>query len=233
MITINNFIVSYSKGKNVIDSLDITFSDNAIHGIVGLNGSGKTTFFNTIFGLKQMQRGTILYNNQPISKKEMAYLPTENFFYSNITGQEYLALFRNFNFDTERWNKLFALPLDQIIDNYSIGMKKKLAILGVIKQNKPIMLLDEPFNSLDIEMCRILRLLLLRLKETGKMIIISSHVMETLTNLCDYIHYLEDGKIKYNIRKENFTSIEKKIFSIIEKDNTEMIKELLIPNKND
>ena len=227
MITINNLTVSYRKDKNVIDSLDIAFRENAVHGIVGLNGTGKTTFFNAVFGLKQVQQGAILYNNRPVSKKEMAYLPTENFFYSNITGREYLALFRNSDFDTDQWNELFTLPLDRIIDDYSTGMKKKLAILGVIKQNKPVVLLDEPFNGLDIEMCRILRLVLLELKEMGKTIIISSHVMETLSNLCDYIHYLEDGKIKYSIQKEDFASFEKEIFALIEKDNMKVINELV------
>ena len=227
MITINNLTVNYGKGKNIIDSLNIVFPQNAIHGIVGLNGASKTTFFNAVFGLKQVQQGTILYNNQPITKKEMAYLPTENFFYPNITGREYLALFRNPHFDMDQWNELFTLPLDQVIDDYSTGMKKKLAILGVIKQNKPVVLLDEPFNGLDIEMCRILRSVLLKLKETEKTIIISSHVMETLTNLCDDIHYLEDGKIKCSIQKENFASFEKEIFALIERDNTKMIDELV------
>jgi ABC-2 type transport system ATP-binding protein len=217
MITINNLTVCYRKGKNIIDSLQISFPENEIHGIVGLNGAGKTTFFNAVFGLIPIQHGVILYNDQAVTKKETAYLPAENFFYSNITGKEYLALFHNPGFDAERWNELFMLPLDQIIDEYSTGMKKKLALLGVIKQDKPLLLLDEPFNGLDIEMCRILRFILLELKEAGKTIIISSHVMETLTNLCDYIHYLENGKIKYSKQKEDFVLFEKELFATIEK----------------
>jgi ABC-2 type transport system ATP-binding protein len=227
MITINNLTVNYRKEDDVIASLNIVFQDNTIHGIVGLNGAGKTTLFNAIFGLKQALQGEILYNNQPISKKEIAYLPMENFFYSNITGREYLTLFPDLTFDISQWNELFLLPLDQIIDEYSAGMKKKLAILGVIKQNRPVILLDEPFNGLDIEMCRILRLVLLKLKETGKTIIISSHIMETLTNLCDCIHYLENGKIKYSKQKEEFAAFEKEIFAAIENDNTTIINELV------
>jgi ABC-2 type transport system ATP-binding protein len=230
MITINNLTVNYRKDENVIASLEIVFQDNTIHGIVGLNGAGKTTLFNTIFGLKQPLQGEILYNNQPVSKKEIAYLPMENFFYSNITGREYLMLFPDSAFNLNRWNELFLLPLDRIIDEYSAGMKKKLAILGVIKQNRPVMLLDEPFNGLDIEMCRILRLVLLKLKATGKTIIVSSHIMETLTNLCDCIHYLENGKIKYSKQKEDFEALEKEIFAVIEKDNTKIINELVFVN---
>jgi ABC-2 type transport system ATP-binding protein len=234
MITINNLIVSYQKGKNIIDSLNLAFLDKTINGIVGLNGAGKTTFFNTIFGLKHAQKGDILCDNQPITKKIIAYLPAENYFYPNITGREYLSIFFNPTFNINSWNELFKLPLDQIIDEYSTGMKKKLSLFGVIKQNKPIVILDEPFNGLDIEMCSIIRLILLQLKKMGKTIIISSHVIETLTNLCDYIHYLDNGKIKYSIYKDNFASFEKEIFSLIEKDNTELINELIKnPNCND
>jgi hypothetical protein len=145
-----------------------------------------------------------------------------------VTGREYLSLFSSPAFDINQWNELFLLPLDQITDEYSAGMKKKLALLGVIMQNKPVILLDEPFNSLDLEMCRIIRSVLLKLKETGKTIIISSHIMETLTNLCNCIHYLEKGKIKYSIQQEDFAAFEKEIFAVIEKDNTKMIDELII-----
>jgi ABC-2 type transport system ATP-binding protein len=233
MITIKDLTVSYSTELKILDSLNLMLGENQIHGIVGLNGAGKTTLFETIFGFKQVNKGMIQFNDHAISKKDIAYLPAEEFFYSFITGREYMALFYNPQFNLKLWNELLKLPLDQIIDEYSTGMKKKLAIMGVIKQNKPVMLLDEPFNGLDIEMCRIFRSVLLRLKETGKTIIVSSHVMETLTNLCDFIHYLEKGNIKYSKPKEDFETFEKEIFAMIEKDNTKTIDELLNSNKND
>lgn len=162
MITINNLTVSYKKGINVIDNLNLTLEEGLIHGIVGLNGAGKTTLLNTMFGLKKSDAGTILANDREITKKEVAYLVTENYFYSNITGNEYLKLFKNINFDVLQWNELFNLPLDTVIDEYSTGMKKKLALLGVLKQDKSIIILDEPFNGLDIETCRIIRMRALR-----------------------------------------------------------------------
>ncbi|MEN8121390.1 MAG: AAA family ATPase [Bacteroidota bacterium] len=162
-----------------------------------------------------------------LTKKDMSYLVTENFFYSNITGKEYLGLFKNKKFDSDKWNGLFSLPLNQVIDTYSTGMKKKLAFLGVLKQDKPIMILDEPFNGLDIESSRIIRSILLRLKEKGKTIIITSHIIETLTNLCDYIHYIENGKIKYSKEKQDFSEFEKELFASIENKNIELITELI------
>jgi len=227
MITIENLTVAYVEEKRIIDSLDVAFSPGTIHGIVGLNGAGKTTLLNAIFGLKKKQSGTITYNGVPINKREMSYLMTESFFYSNITGREYLRLFKNKQFHVDRWNDLFLLPLDEIIDTYSSGMKKKLALLGILMQNKPVMVLDEPFNNLDIESCRIIRSILLKLKDMGKTILITSHIIETLTNLCDTIYYLEQGKIKNTISKPDFGKFEQEIFSAIESRNEKLVAELL------
>ena len=226
MILIEALTVSYPNKKNVLDNLSLELKTDHIHGIVGLNGSGKTTLLNTLFGLKKCDSGTIKYKNSPLSKKYMSYLVTENYFYSNITGKEYLYLFINKTFNIEKWNALFKLPLNEIIDEYSSGMKKKLAILGTLKQNKPVMILDEPFNGLDIETSRILRSVLLKLKKSGKTIIITSHILETLTNLCDHIYYLENGKIKTSKEKSKFKDLENEIFKTIEEKSETLINEL-------
>lgn len=227
MITIENLVVSYDKNKPVLDLLNLTLSDNTINGIVGLNGSGKTTLLNAIYGLKRIDSGSINHNHQKINKKEMSFLETESYFYPNITAREYLGLFKNQGYDLERWNKLFLLPVDTIIDEFSTGMKKKLALMGILKQDKQIMILDEPFNSLDIESCRIIRQILLKLKDRGKTIIVTSHVIETLTNLCDYIHYLDGGKIKYSRDKSGFEDFQKEIFTSIADRSEELINELI------
>jgi ABC-2 type transport system ATP-binding protein len=227
MIIIKDLTVSYEKPKKVINGLSLSLGENTIHGIVGLNGSGKTTLLNTLYGLKKPDAGEIRRDESPLTKKQMSYLVTENFFYSNITGREYLALFKNPSFEDEKWNQLFLLPLDQIIDGYSTGMKKKLALLGILKQDKPIMILDEPFNGLDIETCRVIRSILLRLKEKGKTIVITSHIIETLTNLCDFIHFLENGAIKISHDKTGFNAFEREIFESIENRSIQMIDDLM------
>lgn len=227
MITINKLTISYDKGPNVIDSLSLSLEGSLIHGIVGLNGAGKTTLLNALYGLKKVDEGTIQFDDSRLNKKEVSYLVTENFFYSNITGREYLSLFKNKAFDTEKWNNLFSLPLDAVVDGYSTGMKKKLALLGVLKQDKALMILDEPFNGLDIETCRIIRMVLLRLRDKGTTIIITSHIIETLTSLCDYIHYLDNGRIEYSKGKEGFSEFERAVFEKIENEHIEMINELI------
>ena len=226
MISIKELNLSYGNLK-VIQSLDLSLKENQIHGIVGLNGAGKTTLLNAIYGLKKIESGTITQNGAKITKKDVSFLPTENFFYSNITGKEYLSLFKNPGFETQKWNKLFSLPLEQIIDSYSTGMKKKLAIMAVLKQDKTIMILDEPFNGIDLETSRIVRSVLLRLKEKGETIIVTSHIIETLTNLCDQIHYLEDGKILFTKEKSEFSEFERELFQSIEKKNSTLISDLM------
>lgn len=226
MITIHKLSFTYPRNKHVIKSLDMEMETGRIHGIAGLNGSGKTTLLNILFGLLKADSGTISCDAFEIKKKNMAYLASESYFYSGITGREYLSLFKNPSFNLEKWNQLFGLPLEQIVDDYSSGMKKKLALLGVIKMNKKLLILDEPFNNLDIETNRIVRKVLLKMSEQGKTIIITSHIIETLTNLCDFIHYLVEGKIRFSRSKEGFDEFSKELFQSIENKTSDVIGEL-------
>src|SRR5690606_16503530 len=123
------------------------------------------------------------------------FLETEYFFYSYMKGREYLELLsaKNDHFDIEKWNGIFELPLHELIDTYSTGMKKKLAFLGVLALDRPVLILDEPFNGVDVESNEKLFQILLRLKNTGKIILLSSHILSSLTGICDKISCLEEG----------------------------------------
>jgi len=225
MLIIENLSVGYKKDINVLKGLSLKFNSNKVHGLVGLNGAGKTTLLNTIFGILKQSDGTIIFNDEKVTKKHICYLENENFFYSNITGAEYLSLFVNKDFDLNKWNTIFELPLNSLIENYSTGMKKKLALLGILKLEKPLVILDEPFNGLDLEACKVLQLIILRLREKNKLIIVTSHILESLTTICDEIHYLENGEIKFSKSDENFHNLETEIFQDFNK--TVLINKLL------
>jgi ABC-2 type transport system ATP-binding protein len=213
MLTIKNLTASYGK-DSVLENLNLDIEEGMIHGLAGINGSGKTTLFHTIYGFIKPDAGTIQLNEQPLSRKKIAFLETQNYFYSSIKGKEYLDLFPDSTstFSVKMWQELFKFPLNDLIENYSTGMKKKLALTGILKLDKPILLLDEPFNGIDMEAVRIIEKLLLRLKEKGKTIIVTSHILETLTAICDQIHILENKNITRIYRKNEFEGIEHDIF---------------------
>lgn len=213
MIKIQSLTFSYGNHK-VLDEISIDFEQNKVYGLVGLNGAGKTTFFNVLSTNIKASSGNVLFNDQAINYKNIAYLETVNYFYSRITGNEYLKIFRQTNpdFNLNIMQDFFQLPLDELIETYSTGMKKKLALLGVLKQNKKIFLLDEPFNGLDLETNKILELIITTLKEKEKTLFVSSHIIDPLLKVCDEILFLENGKFTKTFEKSNFNKIEEELF---------------------
>ncbi|WP_042495339.1 ATP-binding cassette domain-containing protein [Algibacter lectus] len=205
MLDIQNISVKYDKDyilKNF--SISIDNNDDNILGILGKNGAGKTTLFNTIFGMLNFS-GNIFWKNNKVKKEDIAYLETTNYFYPYIKGKEYLNYFRLDNsLDFNHYYSLFNLPLDEYVDTYSTGMKKKLALIGVLLLDKPIIILDEPFNGLDFEGVHILYKIIRTLKSKKKIVLISSHIIETLYKTCDNITFMEDGTIKEIINKDDF-----------------------------
>ena len=227
MIKIDNLKVNYGN-NNVLNELCLEISGNTIHGLVGLNGSGKTTLLNTIYGLKSKVLGTIKYKDEAIKRINIAFLETINYFYPRITGKEYLNIFntQNPNFNIDNWNTLFELPLNKLIEDYSTGMKKKLALMGIICLDREVLILDEPFNGIDLETVQKIKTLLLKLK-AKKTIIITSHILESLLPICDSISYLNDGKIEFTKGKKNFNEIENEIFAVHQDNLDKKIQELI------
>ena len=195
MLTIDNLSVSYGT-HTVLSQLDLSLECGGIHGIVGYNGAGKTTLLNAIYGIPA-QRDCIRFDGSPLSRKDIAYLETESFFYSRITGRDYLKLFqaRSGGFDFETLSSVFSVPLDHFVDSYSTGMKKKLALTGILSLDRKVLLLDEPFNGLDLESVSVLQLALRKLSAAGRLVVVTSHILESLSPLCDAIHLLQDGRI--------------------------------------
>ncbi len=229
MIIIDKLVAGYGQSI-VLNNLSVTLEEGAIHGLVGLNGSGKSTFLRVISNLNRPLSGTISYSGKPTSRSFISLMETEPYFYHGITGHEYLTLFKSYSeieFIESEWQDLFSIPLDHLIDSYSTGMKKKLAILGIIKSNKSVMLFDEPFNGLDIESSRIFSSVLKKLVTLNHTIIITSHILETLTSLCTKIHYLKNGIIFKTFDSMNADKIDKEIFHELDAQVNDKINKLL------
>ncbi len=212
MLEVKQVCVNYGD-KKVLRGLDLLFQAAEIHGILGMNGSGKTTLFNTLYGFLKPQAGKVEISNLASKKHPIAYLETRNYFYPYLTGREYLQLLslRKPAYEIDEWNQLFDLPLEQIIDEYSTGMKKKLAFLGTLALDRPILVLDEPFNGVDVESNEKIYQILDRIKGQGKLIILSSHIIEGLTRICDRISYLNEGVIQRTYLRSEFTQLEKEL----------------------
>lgn len=225
MLNIHQVNVAFAT-KNVLNNLSATFESGKIHGIAGLNGSGKTTLFNVLAQRIPTNSGNISFHQKGLHYSMISFLETSSFFYSLLTGREYLSIFSG---DQSTMNEaemadLLQLPLDQLIDTYSTGMKKKLAILGVLKQNRPVVLLDEPFNGLDLESNKILELLLLRLAEKGKTILISSHILQPMKDICHQIFLLQNGTLDTIIPKAQYDVFEKDFFSDLQTRSEKVIQ---------
>lgn len=215
MLEIKNLRKSFNK-EVILKDINLTTPVNQIIGITGFNGAGKTTFLNIIAGYLRPDAGDVLLNGTPVERKYIKYLETNNFFYSRLTAREHLEIFPQTNpkFHLESINELLNLPLDDLIENYSTGMKKKVALLSVLKQDGKIYIFDEPFNGLDLESNRLLEEIIKKLKTVGKTVFISSHIMQPLRNICDQIYILDKGRISSPYFPHQFDLLE----SFIDKD---------------
>ena len=228
MINVQGLVVSYNNQK-VLKSITIDFEEGLVHGIVGLNGAGKTTFFNVLAKILKPDSGEIKQNGITPGIKNTAYLETGNFFFSRITGNEYLKIFRqtNMEFNLTALQTYFKLPLDELIENYSTGMKKKLALLAVLKQDKPVFILDEPFNGLDLETNKILEIIIVSLRKKQKTVFVSSHIIDPLLKTCDKIHLLENGCFVKTYLKTDFSKIEEDLFGKLKSEATQVISKAI------
>lgn len=225
MIEINNLNIFYGS-KQVIFDLNARFEDTNVYGIVGLNGAGKTTLFNALCGSKQKASGFIRHNGSPINKNDVAFLETHNYYYSYITGREYLDIFTktNAHFEVDNLQKIFDLPLDDLIENYSTGMKKKLALIAMLKKDKAIYLLDEPFNGLDLESNKVVEIIISILREKGKTVFISSHIIDPLLKVCDKICLLRNGRFEKQYGVEEYHTLEQDLFGKFDEEARVLLK---------
>lgn len=213
MIAVNSLYKSFGKNE-VLKNINLEFKPGEINGVVGENGAGKTTLFNCIGGFENYD-GNINYTQGEL-KNVTGFLTTDPYFLGKITGLEYLQLMcnaRDITLENPEDQNVFDLPLNRYAENYSTGMKKKLALTGTLIQGNEVFIFDEPFNGVDIQSNIIIKELLLKLKELNKIVILSSHIFSTLSETCDYLHHLKNGEIVNSVGKANFNDIEKNMIA--------------------
>jgi ABC-2 type transport system ATP-binding protein len=211
MIKIEKLSKFYGK-KQVLNTINLEFKKGKIYGIVGENGAGKTTLFRCISGLESY-KGIISSNFNKL-KENLGLLLTEPFFFSKITGKEYIQLLANarqIKLSNIEDKNIFNLPLNQYASTYSTGMKKKLALTAILLQKNDVFILDEPFNGIDIHSNLIITEIINKFKELEKTVIISSHIFSTLAETCDEIYLMKNGEIVKKVAQVDFNNLEKEM----------------------
>lgn len=209
---ITNLDFGYRSSEKILNGLSLQLVPGEKHGILGVNGAGKTTLFRLLSGQMKPNAGTIMHQDLPLRREQVSFLEAEPYFYPYMTGMEYLRFINDQPDQIERWNSLFDLPLPHYAEEYSTGMKKKLGLIGVLLQEKrPLLILDEPFNGVDFESNEIIMSVLKQNYTASRTVLISSHILPTLTRICQRISVLQNGCINRTYEQSEFGELEKMV----------------------
>jgi ABC-2 type transport system ATP-binding protein len=199
------------RGVAAVRGLTLTAKPGQVVGLLGPNRSGKSTTVRMIVGLLQPTRGTVRWNGVDIHRQLIAYqslvgyVPEEPRLYPYLTATEYLELvggLRDIPRSTlarriDRYLELFALDTDRHapLSSFSKGMRQKVLISAALLHDPTLILLDEPNSGLDVASTLILRTLIATLRDKGRIIIYSSHVLEAVEKVCEDVIILHDGNV--------------------------------------
>lgn len=201
----------------VLENVNLHYSSGTLNGIIGKNGAGKSTLFNCI-----AQNIPFNGNIERKNIKSIGMLSANPYMFPRVTGYEFIrfalsAKKRQENRQkTEKYNQLFELPLNKYAENYSTGMLKKLHLLALLLQENDLLLLDEPFNGLDIQSSIYLSEILKEIRQhSDSVILISSHDISHLLKISDTITTVENQTAI--LKTESLGEIEKEYQQIAEK----------------
>lgn len=208
MIQLQNIRFGYKKKQILFNDLTLDFEPGKIYGLLGKNGTGKTTLIKIMAGLLQpnlgicTSSGTDVFKRTPSTLDNIFVVP-EEFSLPSITMKQYVNInapfYSNFNleqFDT--YSREFELPNNKKLNTLSFGQKKKFLLSFGLATNARLMFLDEPTNGLDIPSKSQLRKIVAKALTEERSIVISTHQARDLESLIDTILIIEDGKIIFN-----------------------------------
>lgn len=227
-LEVKNLVKSYGDNL-VLDNINFEFESNKIYGLLGRNGSGKTTFFNCINKDIDYNSGTFyLTTNKKeiLDNKDIGYVTSTPVVPEFLTGREFIQFYLDINkdridnikdidyyFDLVKLNNI---DQDILLKEYSQGMKNKIQLLINLIGNSKVVLLDEPLTSLDIVVQEDMKKLFKKLKK-DHIIILSTHILDLATDLCDEIVLLNHKNFKL-IDKTN-KNFKKKIIDDLKEDD--------------
>ena len=205
MLEMRNVTKTFGTFK-ALEDLNMTVPKGAVYGLVGPNGAGKSTAIRHLTGVYMPDSGEITMEGQPIFespelKGRMGYIPDEIFYFPSASLEEMRAYYRGIykNFDDDLFNRLyevFQLPKKGQIRRFSKGMQKQAAFHLSICTRPDVLILDEPVDGLDPVMRRqVMSLILSDVAEHGTTVLISSHNLRELEDVCDHVGIMDHGKM--------------------------------------
>ena len=205
ILEINNLSKKY-KGVLALDSLSLKVEKGTVFGLLGPNGSGKTTTLGILLGVLRQSTGSYSwFENGDATGNRLrigALLETPNFYpYLTAVGNlEIVAKIKKLNNPSERINSVLKIVnlyqrKDSNFKTYSLGMKQRLAIAAAILNDPEVLVLDEPTNGLDPQGIAEIRELIIAISKEGKTIIIASHILDEIEKVCTHVAILKFGNL--------------------------------------
>lgn len=207
IIKVENLTKSF-KGQTLLENVNLNIKKGHTVGIVGPNGSGKSILFKMVAGFIKPDKGNVFVRNQKIGQDvdfpnntgALINDPGYISIYNGFKNLKFLASIKNNISDTKIRETLELVGLDP--DNkskvkvYSMGMKKKLGIAQAIMEDQDIVILDEPFNALDLKSYKDIKDIIRNQQQLGRTILLTSHNQSDLEELCDEIYIIIDNKLE-------------------------------------
>ena len=205
MLNVQNVVKTFD-GFRALDGLTMTVPQGAVYGLVGPNGAGKSTVIRNITGIYRPDSGTITLDGAPVfenpaAKARIGYIPDDVFYFPAASIREMAKFYKGVcpKFDLERFEKLreaFDLDVKQPIRRMSKGMQKQAAFWLAMCCMPEYLILDEPVDGLDPVMRRqVWGLVMADVAEYGTTVLVSSHNLRELEDVCDHVGILDHGKL--------------------------------------
>jgi ABC-2 type transport system ATP-binding protein len=204
-------LTKYYSAITGVRDVNFQIRPGSVLGLLGPNGSGKSTTVGMLTGLLEPSGGTVTLDGRDIRadllsyKRGLGYVPEEAQLYTWMSGAEYLSLVarlrglaaRDAARRIDALLTIFGLQTDRDapMNAYSKGMRQKILISAAIMHNPSIVILDEPCSGLDVGATFVIRSLIQRLAESGRIVIYSSHELEMVERVCSEVLILRDGRV--------------------------------------
>lgn len=222
----------------VLKGIDLEVEEGEIFGILGPNGVGKTTLFQTVLGLLQEDSGKVVidgeeHDDSKAIKQKISYLPSDISFYGDMTARRNLEFFSELAETEPDIDELIELvelqdDADRKVGDFSTGMKKRLGIAQSLIKDPEIIIYDEPTTGLDPQGKKQFKDLARKVnEERGKTILISSHITTEIDTLCDRFAILKDGKVVASGTREELSSSGEEDGILLEVEGAEKTEEIL------